>query len=75
MSRCLGELESIGSYRVEQIKEYSDGLGMWKEWMSTVWPEGCDGRSQWRTGARKTEVRLDGWCEGSLRQQRNEGVG
>ena len=24
---------------------------------------------------RKTEVRLDGWCEGGLRQQRNDGGG
>ena len=34
-----------------------------------------DGRSQWRTGIRETEVRLDGWCEGGLRQQRNDGGG
>ena len=34
-----------------------------------------DGRSQWRTGTRETEVRLDGWCEGGLRQQRNDGGG
>ena len=27
---------------------------------------------QWRTGTRETEVRLDGWCEGGLRQQRND---
>ena len=27
--------------RADQIREYRDGLGMWKEWMSTVWPEGC----------------------------------
>ena len=26
-------------------------------------------------GARETEVRLDGWCEGSLRQQRNDDGG
>ena len=38
--------------------------------MSTVWPEGVDGRSQWGTGTRETEVRLDGWCDGGLRQQR-----
>ena len=31
-----------------------------------------DGRSQWRTGTRETEVRLDGWCEGGRRQQRND---
>ena len=43
--------------------------------MITVWPEGCDGRSQWGTGMRETEVRLDGWCEGGLRQQRNDGGG
>ena len=43
--------------------------------MSTVWPEDVDGRSQWRTGTRETEVRLDGWCEGGLRQQRNDGGG
>ena len=34
-----------------------------------------DDRSQWRTGTRETEVRLDGWCEGGLRQQRNDGGG
>ena len=27
------------------------------------------------TGTRETEVRLDGWCEGGLRQQRNHGGG
>ena len=25
---------------------------------------GVDGRSQWRTGTRETEFRLNGWCEG-----------
>ena len=43
--------------------------------MSTVWPEGVDGRSQWGTGTRETEVRLDRWCKGGLRQQRNDGGG
>ena len=43
--------------------------------MSTIWPEGFDGRSQWGTGTRETEVRLDGWCEDGLRQQRNDGGG
>ena len=37
--------------------------------------KGVDGRSQWRTGTRETEVRLDGWCEGGLRQQKNDGGG
>ena len=27
------------------------------------------------TGTRETEVRLDEWCEGGLRQQRNGGGG
>ena len=27
------------------------------------------------TGTRETVVRLDGWCEGGLRQQRNDGGG
>ena len=27
------------------------------------------------TGTRVTKVRLDGWCEGGLRQQRNDGGG
>ena len=34
--------------------------------------KGVDGRIQWRTGTMETEVRLDGWCEGGLRQQRND---
>ena len=37
--------------------------------------KGVDGRSQWGTDTRETEVRLDGWCEGGLRQQRNDGGG
>ena len=40
--------------------------------MITVWPEGFDRRSQWGTGTTKTEIRLDGWCEGGVRQQRND---
>ena len=49
---------------------------MWKELISTVYPEGyVDGGSKWRTGTRETEVRLDGWCEGGLGQHRNDGGG
>ena len=33
--------------------------------------KGGDGRSQWGTGTRETEARLDGWCESGLRQQFN----
>ena len=28
-------------------------------------------RRVWRAGTRETEVRLDGWCEGGLGQQRS----
>ena len=41
--------------------------------MSTIWPEGVDCRNQLGKGTRETEVRLDGWCEGGHRQQRNDG--
>ena len=34
-----------------------------------------DGGSKRRAGTMETEVRLDGWCEGHLRQQRNDGGG
>ena len=34
-----------------------------------------DGGSNRRAGTRETEVRLDGWCEGSLGQQRNDDGG
>ena len=37
--------------------------------------KGVDFRSQWKTGTRETEVRLDGCCEGGHRQQRNNGGG
>ena len=39
--------------------------------MSTVWP-GVYGGSKRSAGTRETEVRLDGWCEGGLGQQRND---
>ena len=37
--------------------------------------KGVDGGSKWRTGPRETEVRLVGWYEGGLGQQRNDGGG
>ena len=36
---------------------------------------GVDGGSKWRAGTREIEVRLNGWCEGGLGQQRNDGGG
>ena len=39
--------------------QYYNGLGMWKEWVSTVYGQkGVDGGSKWRPGMRETEVRL-----------------
>ena len=35
--------------------------------------KGVDGGSKWRVGSKETEIGLDGWCEGGLRQQRNDG--
>ena len=32
-----------------------------------------DGGSKWRAGTRETEVRLDGWCDGGLGEQRSDG--
>ena len=46
--------------QVERIDEFLDGV---------------DGGSKWRAGTRYTEVRLDGWCEGRLGHQRNDGGG
>ena len=37
--------------------------------------KGVDGGSKWRACTRETEVRLNGWCEGGLGQQRNDGGG
>ena len=36
--------------------------------------KGVDGGSKWRAGTRDTKVRLDGWCECPLGQQRNNGA-
>ena len=44
--------------------------------MSTVWAEGgVDGRSKLRACTRETQVGLDGWGEGGVGQQRNDGGG
>ena len=32
---------STGIERELAIREHRDDLSMWKEWMSTVWPDGC----------------------------------
>ena len=47
-------------------------MGIWKV---PYGQKGVDGRSQWLTGTKETEVRLDGWCDDGLRQQRNDDGG
>ena len=37
--------------------------------------KGVDGESKWRVGTREKVVRLDGWCEDGLGQQKNDGGG
>ena len=48
---------------------------MWKDGLVPYGQKGFDGRSKWIAGMRETEVRLHGWCEGGLWQQRNDGGG
>ena len=43
--------------------------------MSTLWPEGCWWPKSVEGGCERDQVRLDGWCEGGLRQQRNDDGG
>ena len=33
------------------------------------------GGSKWRAGMRETQVRMERWCEGDLRQQNDDGGG
>ena len=43
--------------------------------MDFMWPsgqKGVDDGSKWNAGTRETKVRMDGWCEGGLGQQRND---
>ena len=47
---------------------------MWKEY-TQYRRKGVDGGSKWRASTRETDVRLDGWCEGGLGQQRDDGLG
>ena len=43
--------------------------------MCIIGQKGFDGGRKRRAGTRETEDRLDGWCEGGLGQQRNDGGG
>ena len=43
--------------------------------MSSYGQKGVDGGRNWMAGTRETKVSLDAWCDGGLRQQRNDGGG
>ena len=73
MMRCIGaeigrELSIIADQRVLRWCGHV-------ERMEYRIHEGVDGGRKWRAGARETFVMLDGWCEGGLGQQRNDGGG
>ena len=77
MKRCIGELAGIEREIVSRADQRV--LRWFWAFGKTGWvPHGqkdVDGGSQWRTGTRETEVRLDGWCEGGHRQHWNDGGG
>ena len=57
-----GELESRADQRVLRWFGHVERMDEYRMTMQ----KGVDGRSQWRTGTKETEVRLNGWCEGGL---------
>ena len=75
--KCLRRL--VGVSRMDRVRneEVRNRAGIERELASRAdyVQKGVDDRSQWGTGTRETEVRLDGWCEGGLWQQRNDGGG
>ena len=62
-----------GELALPQVKDTTP-LHLWPFWPQ-YGQKGVDGGSKWRAGTRETEVGLDGWCEGGLGQQRNDGGG
>ena len=48
---------------------------MWKNGIVPYGQKSVDAGSKWRAGTSDTEVRLNGWCEGGLGQQRNDDGG
>ena len=60
MKKCVGELCM-----------WKNGWACGKNGWAPYGKKGVDGRSKWRARTRETEVRLVGWCEGGLGQQRN----
>ena len=74
MRRRVGierELESRADQRVLRWFGHVEIMDEYRMAMQ----KSVDGRSQWGTGTRETEVRLDGWCEGGFRRQRNDSGG
>ena len=67
------ELASRADQRVLRLFEHVERMD------EPYFQTGVDGGSKWRTGTRETEVRMDGWMdgwgEGGLGQQINDGGG
>ena len=57
----------------QRVLRWSGHVERMDEYRMARTQKGVDIRSQWRTGTRETEVRLDGWCESGLWQQTNDG--
>ena len=72
MGRRAGIERELAS-RVDQrvLKRFVHGKNGWVP----CGHKGVDGGIKWRASTRETEVKLDGWCEGGLEQQRNDGGG
>ena len=64
------ELASRADQRVFRWFGHAERMDDYRMARRVLMAEVCGGR-----GTRETDVRLDGWCEGGLRQQRNDGGG
>ena len=89
--RSLGEVLRMDRVSNEEVRRRTGIEREFSEWsrsenIGMVWACGNNGRvpygqkgvdegSKWRADTRETEVRVDGWCEGGLWQQRNDGGG
>ena len=65
------ELASRADQRVLRWFGHVDRMDEYRIARRVLMAEG----SKWKSGTRETEIRLDGWCEGGRRQQRNDGGG
>ena len=71
----VGELEQKGSQRVEQIREPNMCWAREENGRVPYSWKSVDGGCKYRESTGQTEVMLDGWCEGDLGQQTDDGAG